>query len=450
MRNPQKIINISIPAIVLCCIAMVAGAILQWPGIVMLGLAALTAILAMVAWIGTFVGRRAGSGEDPPASVLDGILCAVPDILLLVNRSGAILKKNTAGARFVRGNQLPGGLEPVVRQLWSRSGEEIPAAVAQENLPYRPADSETRYEVRVIPRESGDTALVLLHDHRSDDELGDLVATLSHQVKTPLTAIRLALSLLQKNHQAGLNAHQRELIQTALEETDKLGLNVEDLLDLTQIEDGSSILDVSRVDPKELLREVAARLTPLAGRRDIRIQVTSNAQPRAIPLDRIRIRTVLENLVINAVRHSPRGSSINLETSFDSVRQTAILSVQDSSSWLDSHKMLHVLDRFLTEELPQPPAQDDSAKSSNGKTPHPTIKVEDVLGFFVARQIIRAHNGTFKIFCRRKEGLDMEIHLPLQRERPVSTEAEPTPEQKENPYIRPLTRRYWGRITPNL
>src|SRR5262249_28050096 len=164
-------------------------------------------------------------------------------------------------------------------------------------------------------------AAVVLQDvtkFRLLDQLkSDMVATVSHELKTPLTSVQMAVHLLLEEVIGALNPKQVELLLAARQDADRLLAMVNDLLDLTRIEQGVLKLDLKPVPMSSLVTEALARLETRA--HDAGVEIQSNV-PSDLPpvlVDHDRVAHVFDNLAGNALRHTERGGRILISSSLN-------------------------------------------------------------------------------------------------------------------------------------
>jgi NtrC-family two-component system sensor histidine kinase KinB len=138
----------------------------------------------------------------------------------------------------------------------------------------------------------------------------NLVATVSHELKTPLTSVRMVLHILLERTVGALSPKQSELLTTARDDTERLLRILNNLLDLARLEEGTAGLQRERVFPAELVQRVMDELADKVAAKGLKLK--SNVQPDlpAVLVDRQRIDHVFTNLITNAVKHSPRGGEI--------------------------------------------------------------------------------------------------------------------------------------------
>jgi len=142
----------------------------------------------------------------------------------------------------------------------------------------------------------------ITHDKDLDRMKSALLSTVSHELRTPLAAIKGYASTLLARDVVWDEATQREFIQTISDEADRLAALVSSLLDLSRLEGGALELQREPLDPRFLAEEVAMR----EGRRlGVTIHVEAEPDLPLVEMDRLRMETVLRNLVDNAAKYSP-------------------------------------------------------------------------------------------------------------------------------------------------
>ena len=182
--------------------------------------------------------------------------------------------------------------------------------------------NEIACELRVVPIQS-DGKPVLLCFVRDVSALKqaqraqtDIIAMLSHDLRTPLAAIKEAMSLLSETAAHKLEDRQRRYLTIAREEIDRLNRMIDNLIDVSRIEAGRVVLRLDGVDLAELLSTAIESLSLLINKRN---QTIERFIPPRMPLilgDRDRLLRVLNNLLDNAIKYSPIGGTIRVDIEF--------------------------------------------------------------------------------------------------------------------------------------
>lgn len=260
-------------------------------------------------------------------------------------------------------------------------------------------DGEERvYLPQVRPIRSADGELlgaaVVLTDvtrFRLLDRLkSDWVATVSHELKTPLTSVRLAVHVLLEEAVGPLEPKQVELLLEARENTERLLKLIEHLLALAKLEDGREQLHLQPTDPAQLLRAAADEVATRAEDKRIRIVVESADTP-AVFVDATRFGRVLGNLLDNAVTYTEPGGTITLSAVVTGEGRVR-LTVRDTGIGIPAESLPHVFDRFF-----RVPGRDGMPGTG--------------LGLAIVREIVAAHDGD--ITCESEVGRGTAFHVIL-------------------------------------
>ena len=189
---------------------------------------------------------------------LEATITSFPDPIFVLNREGTIDLKNVAATELTQKlglkDALPQQLKEVTRKALA-GGEDFLPHSFEEVVSLRLDGKEKFFLPRVLAMRNEENSLigvtVALYDvtrfRLLDDAKTNLVATVSHEIKTPLTSVRMALHLLLEKTLGALTPRQNELLITARDESERLLRILNDLLDLTRLEEGNS--DLYRENP---------------------------------------------------------------------------------------------------------------------------------------------------------------------------------------------------------
>jgi heavy metal sensor kinase len=224
----------------------------------------------------------------------------------------------------------------------------------------------------------------------SFDQLKRFTADVSHELRTPLTALRTVGEVaLRGRHDA---EGYREVIGSMLEEVDRLTRLTDELLTLARADAGEARLNKEDVDAAALAREVAEHLSVLAEEKGQALEVL--AAPVSLFADRTVLRQALVNLAVNAVKYSPEGTRIRIETGRREAG--AFLLVSDEGPGIAPEHREHVFDRFYR--------VDKSRSREMGGTG---------LGLALAKWAAEAHGGRVELETEVGRGSTFRIVLPL-------------------------------------
>jgi two-component system, NtrC family, sensor histidine kinase KinB len=340
-------------------------------------------------------------------------LACMLDPVVVWGRDGAALLANEAATQAfgieagtaeelrASGRPVPEAMTLARDQVFATGLPVLPRSLS-EAMPRRAPEGDRHYLVRAAPLRPapGEAAgaIVVAQEvtrfRRIDELKSDLVATVSHEFKTPLTSLRMATHLLLEPGMGELSDAQREIITTARDDTERLRAMVEDLLDVVRIEAEAGALHRVPVDPFSLLCEVADAHRTVARDKGVALEVAPLATPGLVSVDPERVAIAVANLVANAVRHTPSGGRIKLSASRDEAALR--LAVTDSGEGIDAASLPRIFERAVSLGEPRP---DDPARHG--------------LGLSIAREIAVQHGGEILAESEPGRGSVFTLVLPL-------------------------------------
>jgi signal transduction histidine kinase len=353
--------------------------------------------------------RRSSLGQLLQAQLASqAAIDSIPDPVLIFGPDGTTLSSNRAadalfGARG--GSPRLADLEPAVRDVVDR----VRAHVLQGKGSYAPpgfeeavaverADGERYFLPRAEPvyEEKGGiaAATVILQDvtrlRRVDQLRSDLVATVAHEFRTPLTSLRMAIHLCLEGVAGALAERQADLLYAAREECERLQRIVDDLLDLARLQTGQIQIDAKPTAAASLVETAARAQRAVAQERGLELRLEPIAPDLRVLADPERIQLVLSNLIGNAIHHSPRGGAIELgaREQDSSVR----FRVSDRGPGIAKEEQTRVFERFY-----------------RGVTARPGGAG---LGLAIARDVVQAHGGAIGVESEPGEGATFWFTLP--------------------------------------
>jgi signal transduction histidine kinase len=228
--------------------------------------------------------------------------------------------------------------------------------------------------------------------HEQQEMKRGMVSTVSHQLRTPLTSLRMSIHLLLDEAIGALNLQQTELLVGAREDCERLVEILDDLLELKRIESGKASLSVCRNNPAILVREGIAPFANDARDKNVTLK---EAVPDDLPdvfADPGGIRQVFANLVSNALRFTMPGGSVTAGAlrEGDSVR----FFVEDTGTGIEPEHMEHLFEQFY-----RVPGQD--SRSGAG------------LGLSIVKELVEAQGGTLASESQPGKGSVFSFTLPV-------------------------------------
>lgn len=333
------------------------------------------------------------------------------DPVVVFGPGGEVLLANQAAERAFR---LQPGTPEELRALELHVPEALAAArdavlgrneaalpqTLSEAMRWVGPDGERFYLVRAAPLRSDDEvngAVVLAQDvtrfRRIDELKSDVVATVSHQFKTPLTSLRMATHMLLEPQVGALSEPQRELVVTARDETERLRAMVDELLDLVRIEAEAGALQRRPIEARALLTSVAEAHRAVAGSKGITLKVEVGEPAASFHGDLQRLSIVLSNLVSNAIRHTPAGGAVTLLAAKRDGR--ALLTVCDTGEGVPKSEQDRIFERAVS-------LGDDPPRDRHG------------LGLAIARELVLQHGGELSVRSEPGVGSEFVVSLPAE------------------------------------
>ncbi|MBY0357462.1 MAG: response regulator [Candidatus Obscuribacterales bacterium] len=147
-----------------------------------------------------------------------------------------------------------------------------------------------------------------------EQQVRHFYSMITHELRTPLTAIKGSLRLIEGGLAGDISNKAKDLVTMAVTESDRLIALINDILDITKIESGRLEINVSDLDPTELVRHTVNNMQSLADSASIKIITELNTNGTKVVGDRSRILQVLTNLLGNALKFSPTNSTILIRT----------------------------------------------------------------------------------------------------------------------------------------
>jgi signal transduction histidine kinase len=261
---------------------------------------------------------------------------------------------------------------------FSREDEELLAVFAQQAA--AAIRNARRFEEEKRARAGAEAAHEAIR--QSEDRLErlrtDLLAGIAHEFRTPLTAIRTAVGILQDPALSATHAQEKRLLQTISQSATLMQRLVTDFVDLARFQSGTIRPEIERFDARVLAREAVRAMNALFASRQQTVIIDAPKYALWVHGDRRRLEQALLNLLSNAQKYAPEGSAITVKTALRD--HEALWTVIDEGPGIPVSAQPYLFERFFT--LPEA----DSGKSSGTG-----------LGLPIAMAIARAHGGTIDV-----------------------------------------------------
>lgn len=244
---------------------------------------------------------------------------------------------------------------------------------------------------------------------RRNEEIQNFYHILSHELKTPLTAIREFVSIVLDGLAGPVSAEQRDYLQIAKDSCNQITLGLNDLLDATRLETGKLHISLCPVSITQVVSEAVAVMLPATQAKEIRLQQVIALALPDVWIDARRISQVLANLLSNALKFTPKGGEIEVKVSHEPQRPAWIrVSVSDTGRGIEPERCEYVFDRLY-----QVRSDDVAIEGGLG------------LGLYICQEIVRLHGGEIWVDSTPDIGSTFSFTVPTH-----STDAPPTDERK--------------------
>ena len=231
---------------------------------------------------------------------------------------------------------------------------------------------------------------------RKNQEIQNFYHTLSHELKTPLTSAREFIAIVMDGLAGPLTENQMEYLSIARDSCNQLRVCINDLLDATRLETGKLAIELKPRSLATIIQRVVTAMTPSATEKQITLKYEGQADLGEVPLDENRIKQVITNLVINAIKNTPSGGQIRLTAGEAAGRPELVqVSVIDTGCGIALEEHDRIFDRLY-----QIKAGDATTEQGVG------------LGLYLCRELIQLHGGNIWVESQLGRGSTFSFVLP--------------------------------------
>lgn len=224
---------------------------------------------------------------------------------------------------------------------------------------------------------------------KNENLKNEFIASVSHELRTPLTSIKgwaIALNLCgpedKEEFKDGLNIIE--------EESDRLSLLVDELLDFSKLISGKIVVKKDCIDLKDLLNHTEKQLSPRAERDNIKLLVIYKDSIPNISADKNRLKQLFMNILDNSFKFTPSGGSITINVSLK--ENNVLISIKDTGCGISKEDLPKVTEKFY---------KGKNSKSKNG------------IGLSICKEIVSLHNGALEILSEEDKGTEVLVTLPI-------------------------------------
>jgi signal transduction histidine kinase len=328
---------------------------------------------------------------------------SLPDAIAVIDADGKV-EVATESARTVFG--LKPGAEVAdlpfgwMAELWRDARQEGRAACLDGQKSVQQfVNGEERYfrpeAVPILDNERLATGVILVLKDvtqlRQQDEIKrGVVRTVSHQLNTPLTSVRMAIHLLLGEKIGPLNEKQAELLMSAREDSDRLHEILASLLDLSRFESGKAQMEFKALSPRSIVTDAVEPVRRTAQDRGLTIQIDVPGDLPAVWADTTRIGHVFDNILSNSLKHTSPGGRIALTA--EAGDAWVRFHVSDTGEGIPAAFLTRVFEPFF-------------------RVPGRANETGAGLGLAIVKEIVEAHGGTVDVESREGEGSTFSFTL---------------------------------------
>ncbi len=225
-----------------------------------------------------------------------------------------------------------------------------------------------------------------------DDVRREMVANISHDLRTPLTTMRGYLETLQLKHGELSADEQQQYLQTALSHSQQLGRMVEELFELARLDSCESVVYSEPFSMGELVQDVTQKFQLRASEKSIQLDASLNPEAPLVHGDIAMLQRVLENLLENGLRHTPAGGSIHIGVDVES--GNIVVQVTDTGCGIPAEEVPRIFERFYQ--------QDKQRSGGSGAG----------LGLAIAKRILELHNSVIQVSSDLGKGTTFSFRMP--------------------------------------
>ena len=225
-----------------------------------------------------------------------------------------------------------------------------------------------------------------------DESRSEFVSNLSHELKTPMTSMKVLADSLVGQQGVPEELYQ-EFLQDITAEIDRENRIITDLLSLVKMDKKTADLSIQHMDINQLLEDILKRLRPIADKRSIDL-ILDSFRPVEADVDEIKFTSAISNLVENAIKYNVDDGWVRV--SIDADHKYFYVTVADSGMGIPEDSLERIFERFYR--------VDKSHSREIGGTG---------LGLAITRSTIAMHHGVIKVFSREGEGTTFSVRIPL-------------------------------------
>lgn len=225
-----------------------------------------------------------------------------------------------------------------------------------------------------------------------DDSRQEFVSNVSHELKTPMTSIKVLADSLVMQDNVPVELY-KEFMTDIVAEIDRENEIISDLLTLVKMDKKSTDLNISEININEMVELILKRLRPIAAKRNIEL-VLESFRPVIAQVDEVKLTSAISNLVENAIKYNVLDGWVHVTLNAD--HKYFYVKVEDSGIGIPEESQEMIFERFYR--------VDKTRSRETGGTG---------LGLAITKNIIQMHRGVIKVYSKENEGTTFTVRIPL-------------------------------------
>lgn len=346
-------------------------------------------------------------------AALRSILKNTPDAFFIISTEGMTTYKNPIAKKLFKESSLKDGYPAAAQELFERAKSEnkpIFSKDFKDAIRITTEKTDRWFLVQAfpisIPSENGDDDPAEVSDiaaifqdvtiiKLSDSLRNDLIATVSHELKTPITSARMSLYLLLEQSIGPLNPDQIELVETARDDVNRQLSTIEHLLDISRLEASDESLQLSHFRISDLIYSSIESHAEIALADSIKLNFQPPKEPISLEADRSSLEIVLNNFIANAIKYGGAGKEVDIAVSHTSTHVK--VSVSDKGTGIEASDINAIFNAYTR-------TKDTKRIKGTG------------LGLKISKDIVVKHSGTIGCDSVLNEGSTFYFELPTSQE----------------------------------
>jgi len=220
----------------------------------------------------------------------------------------------------------------------------------------------------------------------------EFFANTSHELKTPITSMKLNIEALQNSKIKGNDSDYEFFLEKIKEDSNRLEKISKDIIDVHAIESGELIVNLEDIQISDLINELHEEFSTILDSKRIKFEYSIQKKIPKIKIDKSMFKTALENLISNAIRYSHKDSKIELKCIYDD--ENIYFNLRDFGIGISDKDLPHIFERFY---------RVDGLRSER----------HSGIGLSIVKQIVDVHNGNIAAESSINEGLLIKIKIPF-------------------------------------